>query len=137
MAAWWASVERFTDRVTASLMAPPPRLAHFYRAVVRPWRCRQAARLLIMFAALFDFFLGWAITSSAINTGRTARASALAAERASWTESMKAEFQIEQSERALRRHGRRRFVFALYSFTVVAALAWRVGALILGALFGH
>jgi hypothetical protein len=71
-----------------------------------------------MVSALFDFIVGWVVTSSAINTRRAARASALVAERSAWTEAQKFDFQIEQAERAERR-----------------ARRWRIALIVYGALF--
>ena len=50
-----------------------------------------------MFATLFDFIVGWVVTGIAINSGRTARNTAIMAEeRASLTEAQKIELQAER-----------------------------------------
>jgi hypothetical protein len=46
-----------------------------------------------MLNALVDFIIGFLIGRSAVNSGRAARNSALAAERATWTEEMKRDYQ--------------------------------------------
>jgi hypothetical protein len=73
---------------------------------------------------LVDFIIGFLIGRSAVSNARTARNSALAAERAAWTEAQKLAFQQRQNDLA----GERRFVYGV--FIVIIAIVWAAGALI-------
>lgn len=77
-----------------------------------------------MFAAIFDFALGWLVTSSAVNTRRTARNTAIAAERSAWTDAQKLAYQKRQTY--LR--GEKRFI--LIVLAVLLGGLWVLGKLI-------
>jgi hypothetical protein len=76
-----------------------------------------------MLSALFDFLIGFFATRTASNTARTARNTAIAAERAAWTEAQKVAYQRRQERNA----GEKRFVYAVF-FALIAVI-WIVGAL--------
>ena len=69
-----------------------------------------------MLNALVDFIIGFLVGRSAVNSGRAARNSALAAERAAWTEAQKDAYQKRQMYLA----GERRFVFILCGVLIAA-----------------
>jgi hypothetical protein len=78
---------------------------------------------------LFDFVVGFIIGRTARNTALAVRNTALAADRAAWTEAQKADYQIGLAAREKYLAGQRRFVFTIFGVMVVALL-------VLGALTG-
>jgi hypothetical protein len=80
-----------------------------------------------MFATLFDFIVGWVVTGIAINSGRTARNTAIMAEIASLTEAQKIELQAERAKRAESLKGQNRFL--LIVLAVLIGALWALGAI--------